>query len=266
MCRKGRSPATLLHIQDVPEYLKVNPKILDGYRREMSWQKAVQTIFMLHNETLNIWSHLLGAICFVYFVFEVNGSQPSRSPKWPLLIFDIAGTYTLSISTAFHTCLCISRSQFQFWRKMDFFGILVTMYSMYFPFCYYCLGFNQWYKFYISIAGLVASMCLYVVLSPTLQSIKFHAVRPFVFGAMILLGTMPVSHAALLKQEVDAIYIAIGTTLTTFALVILGGVLYATRWPERVVKNTEKLSSRGFHSHFLFHICTLAGLYVLGMW
>jgi predicted membrane channel-forming protein YqfA (hemolysin III family) len=147
---------------------------------------------------------------------------------------------------------------------MDFTGILVVMFGMYWPFCYYSFGCNErdernWFVIYISVAGALATMCLVVVLLPVFQSNKFHVFRPMIFGIMIIWGFTPVLHVAVVDWGVSAIRIAVILTMTMFGLVIIGGVFYMTRWPERIF-HTIKPSSYGFHSHFLFHVCIVIGL------
>ncbi|MES1909384.1 MAG: hypothetical protein MHM6MM_002131 [Cercozoa sp. M6MM] len=61
---------TDLHVYDfdedeVPHYLRDNPNIKRGYRANYCFRKCFRSLFTLHNELLNIWSHLLGFACFV---------------------------------------------------------------------------------------------------------------------------------------------------------------------------------------------------------
>lgn len=48
--------------------------ILSGYRPAgLSWRCYVLSLFQIHNETLNVWSHLLAAVCVVmrFTIFTV---------------------------------------------------------------------------------------------------------------------------------------------------------------------------------------------------
>lgn len=45
---------------DAPIYMR-KPFIKEFYRPELTFTHAVRSILRLHNETINIWSHLLGA-------------------------------------------------------------------------------------------------------------------------------------------------------------------------------------------------------------
>ncbi|XP_020554431.1 uncharacterized protein LOC105155400 isoform X2 [Sesamum indicum] len=59
---KGR---VLLKYEALPEYLKDNEFIRDYYRCEWPLKDVVLSIFSLHNETLNIWTHFLGFMIFM---------------------------------------------------------------------------------------------------------------------------------------------------------------------------------------------------------
>ena len=49
-----------------PEFMRYNPYIETGYRINFdTFWKLGKSLFMLHNETVNIWSHLIGALAFV---------------------------------------------------------------------------------------------------------------------------------------------------------------------------------------------------------
>lgn len=44
-------------ITDVPEHLKFNPFILEGYRSNLSFKQSLLSFFYIHNESTNIYSH-----------------------------------------------------------------------------------------------------------------------------------------------------------------------------------------------------------------
>ncbi|CAA0840253.1 Heptahelical transmembrane protein 3 [Striga hermonthica] len=55
----------LLKYEELPEYLKDNEFIRDYYRCEWPLKDAALSLFCLHNETLNIWTHLIGFLIFL---------------------------------------------------------------------------------------------------------------------------------------------------------------------------------------------------------
>ncbi|XP_050374275.1 heptahelical transmembrane protein 2 [Argentina anserina] len=63
--RKKNSKKMLAKFQDLPQYMKDNEYILDYYRCEWPLKDVIFSIVGWHNETLNIWTHLLGFMIFV---------------------------------------------------------------------------------------------------------------------------------------------------------------------------------------------------------
>ncbi|KAJ8559917.1 hypothetical protein K7X08_003975 [Anisodus acutangulus] len=55
----------LVCYHELPEYMKDNEFILNYYRADWPIKQALFSIFRWHNETLNVWTHLLGFILFV---------------------------------------------------------------------------------------------------------------------------------------------------------------------------------------------------------
>ena len=53
----------LLNIQEVPDHHK-EISITGGYRQRLDYKECICSIFWLHNETVNIWTHLLGFFFF----------------------------------------------------------------------------------------------------------------------------------------------------------------------------------------------------------
>lgn len=48
------------------------PYIISGYRIGFNTKRSVfKSIFMLHNETSNTWTHIIGALLFIWFLIYV---------------------------------------------------------------------------------------------------------------------------------------------------------------------------------------------------
>ena len=54
--------ALTVHWKDIPVWMRDNHYIQTGYRPQSnSYKKSAYSITYLHNESVNIWTHLLGA-------------------------------------------------------------------------------------------------------------------------------------------------------------------------------------------------------------
>lgn len=64
-CNNKAAKFELIDYDSLPEFLKDNDFILNYYRSEWPLKKTILSIFSIHNETLNIWTHLLGFFIFL---------------------------------------------------------------------------------------------------------------------------------------------------------------------------------------------------------
>nr|DAD41539.1 TPA_asm: hypothetical protein HUJ06_015862 [Nelumbo nucifera] len=55
----------LVEYHSLPEYLRDNEFILGHYRSEWPLKQVLLSIFSIHNETLNVWTHLIGFFLFL---------------------------------------------------------------------------------------------------------------------------------------------------------------------------------------------------------
>ncbi|KAM0832200.1 hypothetical protein ACQ4PT_065041 [Festuca glaucescens] len=63
--RKARREYRLVSYAELPEYMKENEFILNHYRSEWPLLHAFLSVFSWHNETINIWTHLVGFMVFL---------------------------------------------------------------------------------------------------------------------------------------------------------------------------------------------------------
>lgn len=62
---KRRQRYGLLSFHQLPEYMKDNEFIVNYYRADWPLKQAFFSLFRWHNETLNVWTHLLGFVLFL---------------------------------------------------------------------------------------------------------------------------------------------------------------------------------------------------------
>ena len=64
-------------IKQTPTFLASNDYIIRGYRINFNtFWRLNKSLFQIHNETMNIWTHLLGAVFFImllgYVIFMID--------------------------------------------------------------------------------------------------------------------------------------------------------------------------------------------------
>ena len=59
----------------------INDHIISGYRVDLSWWEATKSLFSLHNETLNVWTHLIGFCIFLYLTYWTAYVNPTIHEK-----------------------------------------------------------------------------------------------------------------------------------------------------------------------------------------
>ena len=125
------SPA-LVSYNQVPDWYRDNHFIRHGYRPvSHSTCACVASWCYLHNESVNIFTHLLPALFFLvaeHITFQDLKAQYPNATLGDRLIFAFflfTATLCLGMSAIFHTLMNHSMPVCQFWLQLDFIGILI---------------------------------------------------------------------------------------------------------------------------------------------
>jgi len=245
-----------------------NEHVLSGFRAEMSFLKAALTLFAWHNETLNVWTHLVAFVAFaclaVTTLLEEHHNQWTVS-CWPLLVFHAGAMYVFLGSTTFHLLLCAGgRTNYERLRKLDFSGIVVVMFSMFVPFCQYsfgCSGAVHTSRLYTFVAATLATTCLTVAVLPVCQTKAFHKFRPMIYAVLGTWGIVPIVHAAMSFWQYSAVRVAVRYCVLQLSVCAAGAIFYATKWPERRRSRQGRADVADYcSSHTIFHVAVLFGL------
>lgn len=253
---------------DIPEYLKeaYGPYITGGYRSELSFKAALLTLFTLHNESGNIWSHFVGffliLVLGMHFIFWNNVAGVSThmlEPRWPHIVYILGALYVLAVSTLAHLLCCMGRRVYTIVWKFDYTAIAIVMWSMYVPWCWYIFACNTPVikVVYIVLSGLLALSCVALGMSDTFQKPRYHHFQPVCFCLLGVSGLVPLFHTGLMFWRVYTVKMALLLTLAQMICNLIGAVLFSTRFPERYFAG--KLNIWG-HSHFIMHLLVVVAL------
>ena len=132
LCR----PSThLLPAEAAPQHIRA-PYILYYYRpKSVSWRSGALTLFRLHNETLNIWSHLLGAVWVLAMLLEIRSTPVSdEGQRHATVVYLLSALFCTASSTLYHLFGGIlSRETYARLFNLDINGISVVIAGSYYP-------------------------------------------------------------------------------------------------------------------------------------
>ena len=123
--------------------------ILRGYRVGLSMKETFLSMFVLHNETVNVWTHLIGSLYFLYALIVFgpvpasyissnsngiinNSDYENVLATWPITIYIISATMCMALSTIFHLLLNYNYQMNKFVSSLDYAGkfIDIILYSL----------------------------------------------------------------------------------------------------------------------------------------
>ena len=118
-------PLYPLNFNDVPP-LFCEPFILSGFRSiHQPWSYYCQSLFRKHNETINVWSHLIGIVYMIYLFCYLNTKLNfyENAHSWPFVIALCTTIAMFACSTFAHLFHSKSESVHMTCFLIDFVGI-----------------------------------------------------------------------------------------------------------------------------------------------
>ncbi|KAL1296923.1 hypothetical protein AAFC00_004533 [Neodothiora populina] len=255
----------LLSFEQAQPYEQDNPFILFGYRPQtQSYAGSLATLFAIHNQTVNIWSHLIGSILYgisgLYFFWHhasLYASTFSTGDAIAFSCFFAAVVVCLSLSVGFHLFANHSKEIHDRHLFLDFLGILGLIWGSWVPGIYY--GFycqRDVARFYWALIGAITSACTLMLILPHLRTPTYKPLRTTLFIALGLSGILPMASAA---RTYSIPHAAARMGWWFFVLegvfYVTGVALYATKFPERCWPGRFDFvgaSHQGFHVFVLF--------------
>ncbi|KAJ7048896.1 HlyIII-domain-containing protein [Mycena amicta] len=267
-----REPPPTISFHELPEWAQDNEWIVGGYRRiQHRWDRCLESIFgYLHNETVNIHSHLAGALLFTYLLAtfpEIHMAQyPTTWLDFMMLgLFLTSAIFCLMSSATLHAVACHSQEVAAQCTALDYSGIILLIvepnlrpriFLSYPSFSIICNPHEK--LFSLAVLTAIALGAAYTVLNPAYSKSTHRGTRTGVFIGLGLSGVIPTIYC-MLREGLQTVFVDQGyrwMVLGAF-FYIGGGLLYANRIPERFAPGKFDYF---FASHQIMHVCVLAAV------
>lgn len=141
--QKTKGALTVLW-DEIPQWMRDNHHITTGYRQQSnSYRKSAGSIIHLHNETVNIWTHLIGAVLagitamFMYSVTRPRFEMATREDMMVFSCFFIGAVACLGMSATYHTLMNHSEFVATLGQRLDHIGIVCLIWGSFIPCIYY---------------------------------------------------------------------------------------------------------------------------------
>ncbi|CCD25493.1 PAQR-type receptor NDAI_0F01740 [Naumovozyma dairenensis CBS 421] len=257
---------------EIPEWQKDNEHIISGYVRETnSFKGCLHSLFYVHNESGNVYSHLLPGV-FFFFTMVLNKygitiySTTSIVDYLMIDLFFFGAFCCLILSSLFHCFKSHSLKVATLGNKLDYLGIVILIVTSMISIMYFGFFDNPlFFYFFSSLTFLFGGACATVSLKDHFRSREWRPYRAGLFVAFGLSAILPILAGTFYYGiEETFIRIQLKWIILEGFFYIFGAFLYGVRFPEKYVPGSFDIWG---HSHQIFHIlvvvaafCHLRGL------
>ncbi|EUC35108.1 hypothetical protein COCVIDRAFT_37420 [Bipolaris victoriae FI3] len=237
-----------------------NHYIQTGYRAPSnSYSKSWKSLGYLHNETVNIYTHLIGALLAavagiaLYFTLGPRYATATTEDVWAFGCFFAGAVACLGMSGTYHTIQNHSHEVAIWGNKLDYLGIVFLIWGSFVPVLYY--AFRDEPELRKTYWAMITTLAAGTSIVSTHHKFRTPALRPFralMFVLMGLSAVFPVLHGIQL-YGVEHLRRSIGLDwiLLQGVLYISGAVIYAARVPEKWSPGKYDIWGS---SHQIFHV------------
>lgn len=262
-------PKATVLASDVPSLFR-EPYILSGYRPvHQEWLSYFCSLFQSHNESLNVWTHLLAipAVVLHFSLFAVTWGLTLNVASLPLFLYVLSSLTYLSFSVAAH--LLQSQSELAHYTLffVDYVGVAVYQYGCALGHYFYCSE-PVWRQSLVGAVFLPGAAVLAWLSCASCCYAKFRYRRPYPLRRKIcqivptslayLLDISPVAHRLVTRSWDEPVLVFHALQVVFF---VLSALFFSCPVPERFFPGRCDIVG---HGHQIFHIflamCTMCQL------
>lgn len=261
-----RARSMLISLENMPFYpwtandvptIFVEPFILRGYRAvHQPWTYYCKSLFHKHNESINVWSHLMGILYMGYLISYYNERLDFRHNchSWPFLVSIITSIIMFICSAFAHLLHSKSESIHLTCFAIDYVGVSLHGFGSGFLHIYY--SSPQWYYNRIEYQYMFILLLLGIVACFLNCFAQYYYTRPYPpmkricqflpCGILWIYSIIPLTFSLFTFDSSSMCH------LGQIVLFLIGAMLFAFDLPQRFWPGTLDFIGQGHH---LFHLC-----------
>jgi adiponectin receptor len=250
-----KGPPFRSHLHGI--FYRDNCYLISGYRAMPSYDYwfCFKSIFYLHNETLNIWSHVVACISWLIILAYITPTlieEFSFRDRLPFILYCIGSVLVYAFSTVYHTIKCNSVEDYHWILHFDFWGIILILFNAniltpYFEL--YC--FPEIQRLVLIFVVLFFIVLVYLV--PPIIKYRYTNTRTALFTiyCFVGLGVWFLSAFYLHPRIQDHHYQSLKGMCVSYVILISGMIIRTIKFPERIWPRKFDIIAP---SHFIWHI------------
>ncbi|KAK7516628.1 hemolysin-III related-domain-containing protein [Phyllosticta citriasiana] len=248
---------------EIQPWQQDNHYIRSGYRpMSNSYFESIKSLFYIHNETVNVYSHLLGAVaaalgsCLLYSTLKARYETANQEDILMFGCFFAGAAMCLGLSATYHLLSNHSPRVAKLGNKLDYMGIVFLIWGSFIPSVYYgLLEHPDRVRFYWIMITTNSLVCAIAAVSERFRTPAFRPIRAAMFVGLGLSAIFPVvSGLRLYGIQKLRERIALDWLVLHGLLYIVGAGIYAARIPERLSPGSFDIWGS---SHQIFHVLVL---------
>jgi len=253
----------LLKITEVDEYYRSNPFILTGYRDRTGFFGCIRSVVLLHNETVNIWSHLLGFLYLAALFFRdvilvlpstENGLEVTRTDFFILFLLILCYQATMILSSLYHTFSCHSVELSHRCLSLDLLGITLALLATYLSGIYYAFWCHPVARdFYLLTVAALFLVATSVQFFPKFATDEYSHYRIGLFFFWAAYGVVPTIHWVVMNDGISStvVQVMLPKIIIMYTICGIAFFFYVTKFPERLWPGFLDIVG---HSHQWWHV------------
>ncbi|POI26707.1 hypothetical protein CIB84_009543, partial [Bambusicola thoracicus] len=197
--------------EQIPVFLRDNPYITDGYRAYLPSRLCLRSLFILSNESVNIWSHLLGFLLFFTLgIRDLTVVLPAaRAAREDFVICAVClfcFQVCMLCSVGYHLFCCHrSEKTSRRWMALDYAGISIGILGCYVSGVFYAFYCSKYWRqvYLITVLAMILAV-FFVQIHPNYLTQQWRRLRSIIFCSVSGYGIIPTIHWVSLNGGIGA--------------------------------------------------------------